>query len=83
MADMIPLPKLPEHKWTLSDGDWIISPKELQAIQREAMRVALEHAAKVCDGVYYQYIGPENGSVRYGIAASAAAIRALLIEGEA
>ena len=32
--------------------------------------------AVVCDGVYYQHIGPEFGEVRYGIAACAAAIRA-------
>jgi len=41
------------------------------AVERER-----EECAKVCDGVYYQHIGPLHGEVRYGIAKCAAAIRA-------
>lgn len=43
-----------------------------------AAAVAAEREACInaCDTVYYQYIGAELGSVRYGIAACAAAIRA-------
>ena len=34
--------------------------------------------AQVCDTTYYQFIGPEFGEVRHGIAACSAAIRARL-----
>lgn len=39
--------------------------------------LVLEEAAKLCDGVYHQNIGPAHGEVRYGVASCAAAIRAL------
>ena len=35
-----------------------------------------EACAQVCDTTYYQFIGPEFGEVRHGIAACSAAIRA-------
>lgn len=35
-----------------------------------------EACAQICDTTYYQFIGPEFGEVRHGIAACAAAIRA-------
>jgi len=43
----IPLPPV-KTEFVLSDGNWIVSPAEVRAIQREAMRVAIEAAAKVC-----------------------------------
>ena len=50
----IPLPPLPEHlhhpELKLLDA---FTREQVRAIQREAMRVALEAAARVCDG----YIG--------------------------
>lgn len=51
----------------------------LPFLQRFAALVAakeLEACAQVCDTTYYQFIGPEFGEVRHGIAACAAAIRA-------
>ena len=49
------------------------------AVMRFATLVAAkerEACAQVCDTTYYQFIGPEFGEVRHGIAACAAAIRA-------
>ena len=56
----IPLPKLPTstHPRFATDASdppcrfqygWLYDEKEVRAIQREAMRAALEAAAKVCD----------------------------------
>ena len=47
----IPLPPLPDD--FNFKGPRKITASQLRAIQREAMRVALEAAARVCDG----YIG--------------------------
>jgi len=49
----------------------------LQRFSQLVRAAALEEAAQVCDGVYYQHIGPQYGEVRYGIAACAASIRQL------
>ncbi len=51
----IPLPPLPEPSGTRynSDVPRPYSDIEVRAIQREAMRAALDAAARVCDG----YIG--------------------------
>lgn len=53
---------------------------ERDGLAKDAARCrqqALDDAALMCDSVYHQHIGPQHGEVRYGIAACAAAIRAL------
>lgn len=52
-----------------ANASWSLMVEKMVAIERE-------QCAKVCDGVYYQHIGPLHGEVRYGIAKCAAAIRA-------
>ena len=47
----IPLPPLPETRLTLpypDDDETVYTVFQVRAIQREAMRVAIEAAAKVC-----------------------------------
>ena len=53
-------------------------PMKMAHIEFAKMVAAKEReaCAIVCDGVYYQNIGPEFGEVRHGIAACAKAIRA-------
>ena len=43
---------------------------------QQAVACAVEECAQLCDKTYHQFIGPEFGEVRHGIAACAAAIRA-------
>ncbi len=45
-------------------------------VEAKAAAKEREACAQVCDTTYYQFIGPEFGEVRHGIAACAAAIRA-------
>ena len=69
MADTIKPPALPETRFP--HGRHNLSAQEVRAIQREAMRAALEAAAKFCDTRWAadEYLWPED-------------IRALRIEGE-
>ncbi len=57
-----------------------IAPAEAVAVwERFAALVEAkerEACAQICDTTYYQFIGPEFGEVRHGIAACATAIRA-------
>lgn len=61
-------------------GDRAMAIERLQSfasfIEQAARADEREKCAQVCDGVYYQFIGPAYGEVRYGIAKCAAAIRA-------
>ena len=52
------------------------SNSPLARIVRRAVAKEREACAQLCDSAYYQFIGPEFGEVRHGIAACAAAIRA-------
>ncbi len=45
-------------------------------VEAKAAAKEREACAQICDTTYYQFIGPEFGEVRHGIAACAAAIRA-------
>ena len=45
-------------------------------VEAKAAAKEREACAQVSDTTYYQFIGPEFGEVRHGIAACAAAIRA-------
>ena len=77
---MIPLPKLP----TYHDSEWIeIDHAELQRIQREAMRAALEHAA-LAGPAFEVYCGPDSWLIGHDKACKdwQDSIRALRIEGE-
>lgn len=64
----------------ISNDDAIKLDRAMRATVYHSMEQARkeerEACATVCDGVYYQNIGPEFGEVRHGIAACAAAIRA-------
>ena len=63
-------------KVMLGGEDVEINLEDLEAFAKLVAAKEREACAKVCDGVYYQNIGPEFGEVRYGIAACSAAIRA-------
>jgi hypothetical protein len=52
-------------------------PRLLEIFAALVRNEALEEAAVKCDSVYYEHLGPEYGEVRYGISASAAAIRSM------
>ena len=64
-------------KWARKADIQTIDHYYLQRFSQLVRAAALEEAAQVCDGVYYQHIGPQYGEVRYGIAACAKAIRQL------
>ncbi len=77
----IPLPPLPEHlhhpELKLLDA---FTREQVRAIQREAMRVAIEAAARVCEEAWpemHKYWGP--GQARAACEDCASAIRALEI----
>lgn len=78
----IPLPPLPEPSGTIYNSDMPrpYSDIEVRAIQREAMRVAIEAAARVCEEAWpemHKYWGP--GQARAACEDCASAIRALEI----
>ena len=77
----IPLPPLPEPDFALDQGDEpCYYAHTIRAIQREAMRVAIEAAARVCEEAWpemHKYWGP--GQARAACEDCASAIRALEI----
>jgi hypothetical protein len=72
----IPLPKLPTPDEPYGLGLYRHSPEQIQAIQREAMRAALEAAAKVCDDLH------SKDTMTNYFKVAARELRQLRIEGE-
>lgn len=58
-------------------GLFYVSEDGLERFAKIIRNQALEDAAAQCGSVYHNYIGPEYGPVRYGVAECAYVIRAM------
>ena len=60
----------------ISSADVTFSPATIERFANLVATAEREACAVVCDGAYYQNIGPAFGEVRHGIATCSTAIRA-------
>ena len=62
--------------WQEHTNTYMCNTDDIKAFEAFVRADEREACANTCDSTYYQYIGPQFGEVRHGIAACAAAIRA-------